>query len=91
LGRKNRGLKLLATVPITVTPSSPPGVGQAVSTLLSWLMWGGWIAVAAAFILGAINFATGDTEKGKKYFIGALIGAIVMAFYTAIVNGLISV
>ncbi len=80
---------LLAEVPITVTPSPPPGVGQAVSTILSWLMWGGWVAVAVAFIVGAINFARGDSEKGQKYVVGAIIGAVVMAFYTAIITGLI--
>jgi hypothetical protein len=87
--RQKLGGLLLAEVPITVTPSPPPGVGQAVSTILSWLMWGGWIAVAAAFIIGAINFARGDSEKGQKYVVGAIIGAIVMAFYTAIITGLI--
>jgi len=88
LKNKLSGL-LLAEVPITVTPSPPPGVGQAVSTILSWIMWGGWIAVAAAFILGAIEFARGDSEKGKKYVVGAVIAAIIMAFYTAIITGLI--
>jgi hypothetical protein len=88
LKNKLSGL-LLAEVPITVTPTPPPGVGQAVSTILSWIMWGGWIAVAAAFILGAIEFARGDSEKGKKYVVGAVIAAIIMAFYTAIITGLI--
>jgi membrane-anchored protein YejM (alkaline phosphatase superfamily) len=88
--RKGRGLKLLATIPITVTPSPPPGIGQAVSTLLTWLMWLGWIVVVAAFILGGMYLALGDSEKGKKYITGAIIGAIVMAFYTAVLNGLIN-
>jgi hypothetical protein len=87
---KGRGLKLLATIPITVTPSPPPGIGQAVSTLLTWLMWLGWIAVVGAFILGGMHLALGDSEKGKKYITGAIIGAIVMAFYTAVLNGLIN-
>jgi hypothetical protein len=88
LKNKLSGL-LLAEVPITVTPSPPPGVGQAVSTILSWLMWGEWIVVAAALIIEAINFARGDSEKGEKYVVGAIIGAIVTAFYTAIITGLI--
>jgi len=79
---------LAQTPPVTVTPSPPPGVGEAVSRILSWVMWGGWIAVAAAFIVGAIYFAMGDSEKGKKYVAGAIIGAIIMAFYTAIITGL---
>ena len=63
---------LLAEVPITVTPSPPPDVGQAVSTILSWIMWGEWIAVAAAFILGAIEFARGDSKKGKSTLLALL-------------------
>jgi hypothetical protein len=52
-------------------------------------MWIGWIAVAAAFIVGAIHFAMGDSERGKRYVAGAIVGAIIMAFYTAIITGLI--
>ncbi|MEM4546987.1 MAG: hypothetical protein QW328_09565 [Nitrososphaerota archaeon] len=76
-------------VPITVTPSPPPGISEPIQRLLSWLMWIGWIIVAGAFIVGAIHFVMGDTEKAKKYIIGAIIGAIIMAFYTAIIAGLI--
>ncbi|MEM4481630.1 MAG: hypothetical protein QXK88_01495 [Desulfurococcaceae archaeon] len=76
-------------VPITVVPSPPPGISEPIQRLLSWLAWGGWIAVAAAFILGAINFIVGDSEKGKKYIAGAIIGAIIMAFYSALIAGLI--
>jgi hypothetical protein len=52
-------------------------------------MYIGWIAVAAAFILGAIEFTRGNSENGKKYVTGAVIGAIILAFYTAIITGLI--
>jgi len=31
----------------------------------------------------------GDSEKGKKYVVGAVIAAVIMAFYTAIITGLI--
>jgi len=74
-----------STPPITVTPAPPPGVSEAVSRILSWIMWAGWIAVAGAFIVGAIHFAMGDSEKGKKY----VAGAIIMAFYTAVITGLV--
>jgi len=87
--RRGPGGLLLSTIPITVTPAPPPGVGQAISRLLSWIMWAGWIAVVAAFIVGAIEFARGDSERGKKYVTGAIIGAIIMAFYTAIITGLV--
>ncbi|MGB9726310.1 MAG: hypothetical protein ACP5I2_07370 [Fervidicoccaceae archaeon] len=78
------------TVPISITPSPPPGISGAIQTLLSWLMWLGWIAVAGGFIAGAIHFVLGNTESGKKLLIGAIIGAIMMAFYSALIAGLIS-
>jgi len=83
------GELLLAEAPITVTLSPPPGVGQVVSTVLSRLMWGGWIILVVAFIIGAINFARGGSGKGQEYVAGAIIGAVAMAFYTAIITGLI--
>ena len=52
-------------------------------------MWGGWVAVAAAFIIRAINFVRGDSEKGQRYVVGAIVGAVVMTFYTVIITGLI--
>jgi hypothetical protein len=39
-------------------------------------MWIGWIAVAAAFIVGAIYFAMRDSEKGEKY-VASVPGAVV--------------
>lgn len=76
--------------PVTVTPSPPPGIAEPIQRLLSWLTWIGWVAVAAAFILGAIYIVMGDSERGKKYLFGAIIGSITMAFYSAIIAGLIS-
>ncbi|MEM1643666.1 MAG: hypothetical protein QW369_04710 [Desulfurococcaceae archaeon] len=76
--------------PVTVTPSPPPGIAEPIQRLLSWLMWVGWVAIAAAFILGAIHIVMGDGERGKKYLFGAIIGAIIMAFYSAVIAGLIS-
>jgi hypothetical protein len=32
-------------------------------------MWGGWIAVAAAFILGAIEFARVTMRKAKSMWL----------------------
>ncbi|WP_171770371.1 hypothetical protein [Thermosphaera aggregans] len=87
--RQKLGGLLLAEVSITVTPSPPPGVGLAVSTVLSRLMWGGWITLVVAFIIGAINFARGGSEKGEEYVAGAIKGAVAMAFYTAVITGLI--
>ena len=88
--KRGRGLKLLATIPITVTPSPPPGIGKIVSTLLTRLMLIGWIVVVGVFIISGIYLALGDSEKGKKYISGAIIGAIIMILCTAIVNGLLN-
>jgi len=72
--RRDRGLKLLATIPITVTPSPPPGIGKIVSTLLTRLILIGWIVIVGAFILGGTYLALTDSEKGKEYITGAIIG-----------------
>jgi len=68
--KRSRGLKLLAAIPITVTPSPPPGTGKIVSTLLTRLILIGWIVVGRTIILSGIYLALGDSEKGKKYISG---------------------
>jgi len=79
----------LQQVPVTVTPAPPPGVGGAVTTLLSWLYWVAWVAVIGAGIFGGFKIATGDSEGGKKYVAGAIVGAIILAFLWAIIGGVI--
>jgi hypothetical protein len=79
---------LFAQIPITVTAAPPPGVGGAVSAILSWVYWVAWVAVAAAFMVGAFSWATGNEERGKKFVTGGVIGAIILIFWTAILGGL---
>ena len=55
-------------------PAPPPGVGGAITTLLSWLYWVAWVAVIGAGIFGGFKVATGDSEGGKKYVAGAIVG-----------------
>jgi purine-cytosine permease-like protein len=88
--KRSRGLKLSATIPITIIPSPPPGIGKIVSSLLTRLILIGWIAVVGFFILGGTYLAPGDSEKGKKYVSGAIIGTIIMILSTAIANGLLN-
>jgi hypothetical protein len=94
-----RGLKALAAAlslaliaraeaQITVTPQPPPKVSQAVMTLLGWIYWGLLVAVAAAFIVGGIKYATGDVEGAKKWIGGGIVGAIIFAAWPAIVSAL---
>jgi len=66
---ENQLRQLLSRYMSQQRPSPPPGVGQTVSTILSWIMWGGWIAVAAAFILGAIEFARVTVRKAKSMWL----------------------
>lgn len=79
----------LQQVPITVTPQAPPGVGGAVSTLLSWLYWIAWVAVIGAGIFGGFKVATGDQESGKKYLGGAILGAIILSFLWVIIGDVV--
>jgi len=80
----------MQTIPITVTPTPPPGIGGAVSTLLSWLYWVAWVAVVGAGLFGGFKIATGDYEGGKKYLGGAIAGAVILAFLWAIIGGLLT-
>jgi uncharacterized membrane protein (DUF106 family) len=80
---------LAETIPINLTPAPPPGISSAILTLMSWLMWIGWIAVAAGFIAGAIYFVLGYSESARKFLVGAIVGAIIMAFYSSIINALV--
>jgi hypothetical protein len=72
--RQKLGGLLPAEAPITVTLSPPPGVGLAVSTVLSRLMWSGWITPVIAFIIGAINFARGVARRGRSTLLALLKG-----------------
>ncbi|MEM1842836.1 MAG: hypothetical protein QXL19_10715 [Ignisphaera sp.] len=76
--------------PIDVKPEAPPGIGTAVQRLLNWLYWGAWIAVFGAGIYGAIQWIMGDSEKGKKFLGGAIIGAIILAALTVLIPALVS-
>jgi len=76
-------------IPLTVTPAPPPGISNAIETMLSWLMWIGWVAVAGGFIAGAISLVIGNSERGRRLIISSIFGALIMAFYSAFISGLI--
>ena len=77
-----------AQAPITVTPSPPPGVSQALLTIVGWVYWLAWLAVIAGIIWGALNWARGDSETGKRYILWAVAGAIILIFFNQIINAL---
>ncbi|MEM3254456.1 MAG: hypothetical protein QW765_05245 [Fervidicoccaceae archaeon] len=81
-------LKLESQV-FTVSPEPPPGISEAIMKLLSWLAWIGWVSVAAALIAGGISLVLGYMERGKRLIFGAILGALILAFYSAIISGLI--
>ncbi|MEM1679581.1 MAG: hypothetical protein QXY26_08475 [Ignisphaera sp.] len=76
--------------PIEIRPEAPPGIGSMVQRLLNWLYWGAWIAVFGAAIYGAVQWVTGDAEKGKRFLGGAIIGAIILAALTVLIPALVS-
>ncbi len=78
------------TPPLDIKPEAPPGVGAMVQKLINWLYWGGWVTVFGAGIYGGLSIAMGDSEKGKKFLGGAIIGAIVLAALTVIIPALVS-
>jgi len=79
-----------ATPPINIQPEPPPGISTMVQKLINWLYWGAWVAVFGAGIYGGLSIAIGDSEKGKKFLGGAVIGAIVLAALTVIIPALVS-
>lgn len=79
----------LQTIPVTITPAPPPGIGDAVTTMLSWLYWIAWVAVVGAGLFGGFKIATGDYENGKKYLGSAIVGAVILAFLWAILGGIL--
>ncbi|MEM4847684.1 MAG: hypothetical protein QW794_08015 [Thermosphaera sp.] len=75
---------------IEIRPEAPPGIGEMVQRLLNWLYWGAWIAVFGAGIYGALQWIMGDSEKGKKFLGGAIIGAVILAALTVLIPALVS-
>jgi hypothetical protein len=80
---------VVSPVPTVVQPAPPPGVGQAVSTILSWIWWLAGMGIAGGFAWGAFNWARGDVESGKKYITWSLLAFIALAFFYYITTGLL--
>jgi hypothetical protein len=79
----------VSPVPTVVQPAPPPGVGQAVATILSWIWWLAGMGIAGGFAWGAFNWARGDVEAGKRYITWSLLAFIALAFYYSIISGLL--
>lgn len=82
--------QLLYSLPITVTPEPPPGIGEAVSRVLSWLYWLSWVAVLGAGFYGVLKIVTGDSDEGRRLIISAIVGGVLLAFLWLILSALIS-
>ena len=80
---------IVSPVPTVVRPAPPPGVSQAVSTILSWIWWLAGMAIAGGFAWGAFNWAKGDVETGKRYIMWSLLAFIALAFFYYITSGLL--
>jgi len=78
------------SIPLTITPEPPPGIDVAVLRILGWLYWAAWVAVAGAGLYGVLMTVMGDGEEGRKYIIGAVVGALLLAFLWSILSALVS-
>lgn len=72
---------LLAT--LDPSPEAPPGLEDSVTTVLSWLMWGGLVATIAGFIAAGIALAISNergmgNENVKRLGYVVLGGVIIM-------------
>ncbi|WP_206691312.1 hypothetical protein [Quadrisphaera sp. INWT6] len=85
---------LTATIP-NPAPVAPPGLGEAVNTLLGWLKWGGLVAGVAGLLVCAIMMMIGRRNRSAVAADGAagipwvLGGLTVIAFSAAIVGAVV--
>ncbi|MGQ7298044.1 hypothetical protein [Quadrisphaera sp. KR29] len=76
-------------------PVAPPGLGEAVNTLLGWLKWGGLVAGVAGLLICAIMMMIGRRNRSAVAADGAagipwvLGGLTVIAFSAAIVGAVV--
>ncbi|MCY0867681.1 MAG: hypothetical protein OWQ48_00395 [Desulfurococcus sp.] len=81
---------LFNSIPITITPEPPPGIGEAVARILSWIYWLAWVAVVGAGVYGVLKIVLGDVEEGKKLVAGSIAGALLLAFLWVLISTLIA-
>lgn len=87
-------LRPFAAIP-NPAPIAPPGLGDAVNTLLGWLKWGGLVAGVAGLIVCAIMMMIGRRNRSAFAADGAagipwvLGGLTLVAFSAAIVGAVI--
>jgi hypothetical protein len=85
---------LTAAIP-NPAPVAPPGLGEAVNTLLGWLKWGGLVAGVAGLLVCAIMMMIGRRNRSAVAADGAagipwvLGGLTVIAFSAAIVGAVV--
>ena len=88
-------VRLLAAVP-NPSPIAPPGLGDAVNTLLGWLKWGGLVAGVAGLIMCAIMMILGRRNRSNMAVDGAtgipwvLGGLSTLTLAAGVVGALVS-
>lgn len=88
---------LASVTPPMPDPQAPPGVSDAVRTLMSWLRWGVPIAAGIALLAGVIMWVAGSTQSdyqltkyGKRAAGTGAIAGMISPFLPTIVNQLFS-
>jgi len=70
-------------------PEVPDFLKPIVERGLGLLYAIGWVVVIGAGIYGAIEWARGDSEKGRKVLGGAIIGAVILAILPMFIKWLL--
>jgi hypothetical protein len=70
-------------------PEVPDFLKPIVERGLGLLYAVGWVVVIGAGIYGAIEWARGDSEKGRKVLGGAIIGAVILAILPMFIKWLL--
>jgi hypothetical protein len=72
-----------------IAPQIPDFLKPIVERGLGLLYAIGWVVVIGAGIYGAIEWARGDSEKGRKVLGGVIIGAIILAILPMFIKWLL--
>jgi len=77
------------TIPVDIKPQVPDFLKPIVERGIGLLYAVGWIAVIGFGIYGAIEWARGDPEKGKRVLGGVVAAAIILAILPMFIGWLV--
>jgi len=77
------------TLPIEVKPELPEFLKPIVERGIGLIYAIAWVVVIGAGIYGALEWARGDSEKGKKILGGVIVAAVILAVLPMFISWLL--